>query len=202
MMEAQALSGYDRTVPIRACTDALREADSLAVETIEKSLPSYRNKVFCLCLGFIGNAADALDLTQDTFAKALVHYRQDKPDHVQAWIMRIARNLCLDHLRRRKSRGPQQSVSEYTAIDWRTPEDLAGANEDIRIVRKAIAGLPPRLREVLVMREYGELSYHEIGRALGIGRGTVMSRLNRARRAVIHRYREEQHDRRQYLEPA
>jgi RNA polymerase sigma factor (sigma-70 family) len=202
MMEAQALSGYDRTVPIRARTDALREADSLAVETIEKSLPSYRNKVFCLCLGFIGNAADALDLTQDTFAKALVHYRQDRPEYVQAWVMRIARNICLDHLRSRKIRGPQQSISEYSAIEWRTPEDLAGSREDIRIVRKAIADLPPRLREVLVMREYGELSYLEISRALRIGKSTMASRLNRARQAVIHRYQEEHHDRRQHPEPA
>jgi RNA polymerase sigma factor (sigma-70 family) len=139
----------------------------------------------------MGNSADARDLTQDTFAKALDHYGQDNPEHVQAWLLCIARNACLDYLRRRKVRGPQQPVSEFSAIDWRTPEDNAGSEEEIRIVRKAIAALPGRLREVLVMREYGELSYQEIGRTLHISGSTVTSRLNRARRAVLDFYREE-----------
>ncbi len=146
-----------------------------ASEDEKISLMAFRDKIFCLCLGFIGNAADARDLTQDTFAKALVHYGHDKPEHVQAWLMRIARNICLDQLRRRKVRGPQQPVSEFTAIDWQTPECNAGTEEEIRIVRKAIAVLPRCLREALVMREYGELSYQEIGRALQISAATVSS---------------------------
>ena len=171
------------------------------VSTQEKNdlwqeLLGYRDKVFCLCLGFVGNAADARDLTQDTFTKALAHCREAKPDHMQAWLMRIARNTCLDQARRRKIRGPQQQVSELSAVDWQTPEDIAGAEDEIRIVRKAIAGLPRRQREVLVMREYGELSYQEIALALGISSGTVMSRLNRARQAVLRFYREEHHEQR------
>jgi RNA polymerase sigma-70 factor (ECF subfamily) len=156
-----------------------------------QELLAYRDKVFCLCLGFVGNAADARDLTQDTYAKALVHCREAEPDRLQAWIMRIARNTCLDQVRRRKTRGPLYSVSEFTAIECRTPEDSAAAADEIRIVRKAIAGLPYRLRDVLVMREYGELTYQEIAVALGISSGTVMSRLNRARQAVLRFYREE-----------
>ncbi len=161
-----------------------------------QELLGYKDKVFCLCLGFAGNAADARDLAQDTFAKALAHCREAAPDCLQAWVMRIARNTCLDQARRRKVRGPQQPVSEFSAVDWRTPEDHAGSQEDILIVRKAIAGLPQGQRDVLVMREYGELSYQEIGQALGIGTGTVMSRLNRARRSVLKFYQEEQYGKR------
>jgi RNA polymerase sigma factor (sigma-70 family) len=195
MMETQTLSRMGRIDPTRGCADDSPDAVSLASAMGEQALSACRNKVFCLCLGFIGNAADALDLTQDTFARALLHYHQDRPEHVQAWILRIARNICLDHLRRRKCRGPHHSVSEHTAIEWQTPEDHAGSQEDIRIVRKAIAQLPPRLREVLLMREYGELSYFEISRALDIGRGTVTSRLNRARQAIVRCYQEEHHER-------
>ncbi len=158
-----------------------------------QELLGYKDKVFSLCLGFAGNAADARDLAQDTFAKALVHCGEATPDRLQAWIMRIARNTCLDQARFRKVRGLQLPVSEFAAVDWRTPEDHAGSQEDILIVRKAIAGLPRRQRDVLVMREYGELSYQEIGQALRISTGTVMSRLNRARQAVLRFYQEEQH---------
>jgi RNA polymerase sigma-70 factor, ECF subfamily len=187
----------------------MMQAATLAIEETMKVIPlsipeqeenhlwqellGYKDKVFCLCLGFAGNAADARDLAQDTFAKALVHCREAAPDSLQAWIMRIARNTCLDQARRRKVRGPQQPISDFSAVDWRTPEDHAGSQEDIRIVRKAIAGLPRRQRDVLVMREYGELSYQEIGRALNISTGTVMSRLNRARRSVLRFYQEEHH---------
>jgi RNA polymerase sigma-70 factor (ECF subfamily) len=158
-----------------------------------RELLGCRDKVFCLCLGFVGNAADARDLTQDTFAKALAHCRETDPDNAQAWIMRIARNTCLDQVRRRKARGPLHPVSDFSAVEWRTPEDSAATADDIRIVRKAIASLPRRQRDVLVMREYGELSYQDIAGALGISSGTVMSRLNRARQAVLRFYQEEHH---------
>ncbi len=158
-----------------------------------QELLASRDRVYCLCLGFVGNAADARDLAQETFAKALAHFEADRPANPQAWIMRIARNTCLDQARRKKSRGPQHPISEWHAVDGRTPESEAGREEEIAIVRRAIAGLPGRLREVLVMREYGELSYQEIALALGIGTGTVMSRLNRARSAVLRFYQEEHH---------
>jgi RNA polymerase sigma factor (sigma-70 family) len=116
-----------------------REKDDLWQELL-----GYRGKVFCLCLGFVGNTADAHDLTQDVFAKALVHCREAESDHMLAWIMRIARNTCLDQMRRRKARGPQLPVSEFTAGEWKTPEDNAGAEDEIRIVRNAIASLPRR----------------------------------------------------------
>jgi len=159
-----------------------------------QDLLACRDRVFCLCLGFAGNTADARDLAQETFAKALTHYEADRPANPQAWIMRIARNTCLDQARRKKTRGPQHLISEWNAVDGRTPEGEAGREEEIAIVRRAIAGLPGRLRDVLVMREYGELSYQEIAQALDIGSGTVMSRLNRARRAVLKFYREEHHE--------
>ena len=199
MMEAQALGDFGRSENFRPRSDQTWNSAGLrlAGERGNGILTVYRNRVFCLCLGFMGNSADARDLTQDTFAKALLHFEQDNPEHVQAWLLCIARNTCLDHLRRRKARGPQQPVSEFSAIDWRTPEDNAGAEEDIRIVRKAIAALPRCLRQVLVMREYGELSHQEIGRALHLSTGAVTSRLSRARQAVLRFYREEQNDRNQ-----
>jgi len=159
-----------------------------------QDLLACRDRVYCLCLGFAGNTADAHDLAQETFAKALDHYDRDRPANPQAWIMRIARNTCLDMTRRRKVRGFQVPVSEWRAIDPRTPESLAGRDEEIAIVRRSIESLPPRLRDVLVMREYGELSYDEIGLALRLRTGTVMSRLSRARRAVLKFYREEHHE--------
>ena len=194
MIQSQTWNDCGWHESISGLFGGIREAGGRerALEAEKINLQSFNDKVFCLCLGFMGNSADARDLTQDTLAKALVHYSQDNPEHVLAWLMAIARNSCLDQLRRRKTRGPQQPVSEFTAIDWRTPEDNARQEEEIRIVRKAISRLPDHLREVLVLREYGELSYEEIGSALTIPTDSVRSRLNRARQAVLRFYREEQ----------
>ena len=175
----------------RIPVEAAQDADAL----VRDSLLALRDRVFLLCLGFVGNAADARDLAQETFAKALAHGREARPETLPAWVMRIARNTCLDLARRRTSRGPQEPVSEDCAVERETPEAFAGRQEEIAIVRRAVAALPPRLRDVLVMREYGELPYEEIAAALGIRRGTVMSRLNRARAAVLRFYREEHHER-------
>ncbi len=164
-------------------------------QDVRQELLACSDRVFCLCLGFAGNAADARDLAQETFAKALAHCAQDRPDNPRAWILRIARNTCLDLARRRKTRGPQEPIGEFSAVDRDTPESRAGREDEIAIVRRAIAKLPRRLRDVLVLREYGELSYQEIAQELGIGSGTVMSRLSRARRAVLRFYQEEHHGR-------
>lgn len=194
MIQSQALNGAVQRERIRGLfRPAGAVADRRAAVAADRdALQAFDEKVFCLCLGFLGNAADARDVTQDTLAKALAHYSQDNPEHVQAWLMAIARNACLDCLRRRKTRGPQQPVSEFTAIDWQTPEDHARREDEIRIVRKAISLLPGHLREVLVLREYGELSYEEIGQSLGVHTDAVRSRLNRARQAVLRYYLEEQ----------
>ncbi len=171
--------------------EAAPDADAL----VRDGLLALRERVFLLCLGFVGNAADARDLAQETFAKALAHGREARPETLPAWVMRIARNSCLDLARRRRTRGPLEPVSDDCSVERETPETRAGRQEEIEIVRRAVAALPPRLRDVLVMREYGELPYEEIAAALGIRRGTVMSRLNRARAAVMSFYREEQHER-------
>jgi RNA polymerase sigma factor (sigma-70 family) len=184
-MMQEAVLTLEETMP--SPTVMAREKDGL------QDLLACRDRVFCLCLGFAGNAADARDLAQETYAKALSHFDADRPANPQAWIMRIARNTCLDLLRRKKARGPQHAISEFSAIDHGTPESHAGREEEIGIVRKAIAALPHHQRDVLLMREYGELSYGEIAQALRISTGTVMSRLNRARKGVLRLYQEEHH---------
>jgi RNA polymerase sigma-70 factor (ECF subfamily) len=184
-MMQEAVMAIEETMPSQLVL--VRERDD------RHELLASRDRVYSLCLGFAGNAADARDLAQETFAKALSHFEADRPANPQAWIMRIARNTCLDQARRKKTRGPQHPISEWNAVDGRTPESEAGREEEIAIVRRSIARLPGRLRDVLVMREYGELSYEEIALALEISSGTVMSRLNRARRSVLKSYQEAHH---------
>jgi RNA polymerase sigma factor (sigma-70 family) len=162
-------------------------------EAVRSELIDFHEIVFRFCLGFARNAMDARDLTQETYAKALAHADAAPRDHLKAWILCIARNTFLDQVRRIRVRNLLGRELETDGTEWRTPESNACDQERICVVRKAIRRLPRKLRETLIMREYGELSYEEIGQVLNIRTGTVMSRLNRARQAVIRLYWEEHH---------
>lgn len=193
MMNVQAMQAPTLPFAVAACPPAtLRRRSRAEVAEALRSLPSYQDRVFRLCLGYMGNAADARDLTQEAFARAVAHFERDNPEHMQAWLLRIARNGCLDQLRRSRVRGPALPIQEHSLVCWRTPEDHAGEAEQIRIVRRAVDALPRRLRDVLVMREYGELSHLQISQALGISQAAVRTRLHRARLAVLRRFHEAQ----------
>ncbi len=152
-----------------------------------EDLLAMREDIFRICLGFSRDPVEAEDLCQEVFLKA---YRSldgvRAPYAAREWLFRIARNTCLDHAKRQMTaRRFIRDSDPAEAVDERTPDAAADATERRRALKKAIARLPKKQRDVLVMREYGRLSYEELGRTLGVREGTVMSRLNRARRAVV-----------------
>jgi len=161
-----------------------------------RELIVFKEDVFRVCLGFSRSYADAEDLCQDAFLKAFARAASlRQPGSLRIWLLRIARTTCLDHSRRLK-RNPIDNVGIVpdTAADPQTPEDVSEANESFRRLKDAIQSLPRKQREVFVLREYGDLSYEDLASVLKIRIGTVMSRLNRARRAITAAIKERSHD--------
>jgi RNA polymerase sigma-70 factor (ECF subfamily) len=142
--------------------------------------------VFRICLGFSRNASDAEDLSQDVYLRAYRGLPKVRhPYLVKEWLFRIARNTCLDHLKKgRLARELERTAGPARAVDPETPEASSMASERLASLKTAISRLPKKQREVFVLREYGGLSYEELARVVGAKSGTVMSRLNRARTAV------------------
>jgi RNA polymerase sigma-70 factor (ECF subfamily) len=161
-----------------------------------RELIGYKEDVFRVCLGFSRNVADAEDLCQDAFLKALARAGDlRQPGSLRIWLLRIARTTCLDHLRRiRRNPIDLADVVPDTAADPRIPDAVSEANESLRRLKNAIRSLPRKQREVFVLREYGGLSYEDLGRVLKIRPGTVMSRLNRARGAITAAMKEKCHE--------
>ena len=155
--------------------------------TLWRDILDHGADIFRICLGFTRNVTEAEDLCQEALLKAL-SCSGDLRERggLRIWLLRIARSTCLDHHRRLKRLPviPVDSVGEVAEADKRTPQALAESADDLRRLKRAVLGLPRRLREVLVLREYGELSYEDLARTLKLRPGTVMSRLNRARKAV------------------
>jgi RNA polymerase sigma-70 factor (ECF subfamily) len=148
-------------------------------------LLAYQEGVFRICLGFSRNYTEAEDLAQDVYLRAFQNLnRLRNPSQVREWLLRIAKNTCLDRQKRDRGRERllrQAAQSEVRAAD--APSDPA-ADERLIRMKSAVRALPRKLSMVFVLRAYGHLSYEEIAAALRLRKGTVMSRLNRARRRL------------------
>jgi RNA polymerase sigma-70 factor, ECF subfamily len=113
---------------------------------------------------------------------------------LKTWIYRIALNTCIDHSRKPwKKYGQWNAHSEHTlepAEENRLPSDDDTAERQLLVketvaqVRKAVIGLRPHLKAVLVLKDLEGLSYNEISSVLGLSLGTISSRLNRARKSL------------------
>lgn len=151
----------------------------------------HRDRIFRFCLGWTGNPEDAEELCQDVFVRAysaLPRYQGEQ--HFSAWLFRIARNRCHDHHRSRAHRDASKNrplessgVVELTAPGLR-PDETAADSEALHKLRRAIASLPERLREVLVLCGVEGLSQEECAALLGCSRRAVEGRLYRARQEL------------------
>lgn len=157
-------------------------------ELVRQYHPGVVNVVYRLC----GDADLAQDAAQDAFLKAWLNLPSFRPGtSLRNWLYRIAVNAALDVIRR-NAKTATAPLDDLPLADPQTgPEFAHLQNERARVVQNAILALPEASRAVLVLREYGELSYHEISSTLNIPLGTVMSRLNAAR-AQLKRLLEKQ----------
>jgi RNA polymerase sigma-70 factor, ECF subfamily len=134
------------------------------------------------------NRSDAEDLVQETYVRAIPaigRLRQDS--NIKSWLFTILRNIWLNQLRQPRTalQVPKSDIDQYVADvpagDLKDPHSLLMSKIDQEQVRQAIQQLPVEAREIILLREFEELSYQEIADVLGCPIGTVMSRLGRAR---------------------
>lgn len=133
------------------------------------------------------DSAEAEDLVQETYAKALRGFSSFQPGtNFRAWMYRILRNAFLSSKNgmRATEALDEEDHETIAAIASSTPESLLIEQSNRDLVQGALADLPVHFREILLLCEVEEMSYQEIAQALAIPAGTVMSRLSRARRAL------------------
>lgn len=162
-------------------------AKSLDQLAYREFLRRYKAPVFRLIRSTVGDEAEALDLTQETFVAAFQAIgRYDGVRPFRVWIARIALNKCRDWARRRKVRAffasalPLESAN-HVASDIPAPDRNAADADELSRVRAAMAALPAKLREAVVLCGVEEMSQQEAADALGVTVKTVETRLYRAR---------------------
>jgi RNA polymerase sigma-70 factor (ECF subfamily) len=133
------------------------------------------------------DTAEAEDLVQETFAKALRGFSSFQAGtNFRAWMYRILRNSFLSSRTALKTMVSLDMDTEETLLpaDRTTPESSLIMQVNRELVQKALSELPMPFREILLLCDVEEMSYHEIAETLGVPMGTVMSRLFRARKAL------------------
>jgi RNA polymerase sigma-70 factor (ECF subfamily) len=160
---------------IRLAQDGDRNAFG---ELVRRHYAGVVNVVTRMC----GDPDLAQDTAQETFLRAWVNLASIRPEaSLRTWLYRIAVNAAVDVLRRRRAASIETAQLQELPDRGAGPEAAVMEKERAVLLRQALGSLPDASRSVLVLREYGELSYQEISQVLNIPVGTVMSRLNYAR---------------------
>lgn len=152
----------------------------------------WERKIFALTFGMLGREDDARDATQETFLAAFRNLRAFRGDaKVSSWLHRIAVNQCITRQRRAKVRGEtslddeeEKHASNLSTPLHYSPARVAEAQETTLAVRRAVNSLPIELRQVVVMKEFEELTFKEIAEVLELPVSTVKSRLYTALRQL------------------
>ncbi len=175
-------------------SDQGRGPDVLEVQDrarFEQLVLPHLDAAFNLARWLLRNRADSEDVAQEAMLRACRFFRGFHGGDARAWLLQIVRNTCYTWLEKNR---PVELMSEFDEELHQqpsvSPETLAIAGDNRERLTRALETLPPRFREVLVLREFEGCSYKEIASITAIPIGTVMSALARARqrlqRALMH----------------
>ena len=170
--------------------DAAKGGDESAFAEV---IARYKNPITNFLYRFLNNHEEAVDLAQETFVRVYFALERYHTNYAfSTYIYRIAANLAISELRRRKRRSvlsltglfqsEEGSDTEFQPPDKRplADADVIDAERD-RVIAKAIASLPPKYRLPVVLRDVEGRSYDEVAAILDLGLGTTKSRISRAR---------------------
>ena len=161
---------------IDALVRAARDGDRDAFMTI---VATYQRKVFSLAYSVLRDREDALDIVQETFLRFYRKADLYKEGHsFQGWLLRIAKNLCVDHYRKNTRRRRElESSKSFDELQVPASPDptVSGAGEMRDATARCIDRLAGRQRLVFVLRHIDELQFNEISEAMNISLGTAKS---------------------------
>ena len=159
----------------------------------------YKDKVFQICFRMLGNRHEAEDIAQEAFLRAFVNISSFNIDlKFSTWLYRIATNLCIDRIRKKKPDyyldaevAGTDGLTMYSnvASKEKRPEEDVESMELQETIQEEISKLPEKYRSVIVLKYIEELSLNEISELLNLPLGTVKTRIHRGREALRKKLR-------------
>ncbi len=181
---------------IREKIKKVKKGDQSAFEDV---VSFFQSKIYQHCYRMLGNAHEAEDIAQEAFIRAYVNIHSfDEKRKFSTWLYRIATNLTIDRIRKRKPdyyldaeiKGTEGlNMYSQMADEGRLPGEEVESMELQRYIHQEISELPPKYRSVIMLRYLEEFSLQEISDILDIPLGTVKTRIHRGREALRKRLR-------------
>jgi RNA polymerase sigma-70 factor (ECF subfamily) len=173
--------------------ELMRMFDGGDADAFDTLFDRHRVPVYHFARMMLGSLDGAEDVLQETFlAVARAAGRYEPRGRFRAWLMRIARNLCLDRIERERRRRRVIAESGLDIVEpdggGATPAEQAEADEQMTRLRRLIAALPERQREALVLYAFEQMRYREIAEVLGVPLNTVKTLIHRARAALARAF--------------
>jgi RNA polymerase sigma-70 factor, ECF subfamily len=166
-----------------------RQGDDLAWEAFVRQ---FERRIYSIASGYASGPEEARDWAQDVFVRLYETRGRWAPvEGFVPWLVRVARNVCLDQLRRKKARPPAEDIQADEM--WDLASSAAGPEAELetvgkqRIVWRALQSLGHLSREIIQLKEIQGLSLQEVAAMLRVPIGTVKSRSNRARLELAER---------------
>jgi RNA polymerase sigma-70 factor (ECF subfamily) len=191
-----------RITPLRELQllETFRAGGTEAHKAVTELLQAYQRRIYSVCYRMVRKPEDAADLTQDVLLKLVENLSSyDGRSKLSTWIIRVAMNASLSHLRRQKTRdvrsldaGAGRLEIEGSPTETQTPtpparepSPLQGVQQQQQrtLVLRALDALDVDTRAILVLRDMHDMDYQQLAEALDVPIGTVKSRLFRARAA-------------------
>lgn len=157
----------------------------------EELMYMYKDKIYYLAYRMLGNSQEAEDIGQETFLRVYTNlHRYDDQHKFSTWIYRIATNLCIDRIRKKKAnyslddyRNEEEGMDWYSTIpdDNKTPEEEVIYLEEQDTIQRALLKLPPKYRVIMSLKYVQDLSVQEISDIVNLSTATVKTRLHRGR---------------------
>jgi RNA polymerase sigma-70 factor (ECF subfamily) len=166
-----------------------REGDELAWEGLVRQ---FQGRIYGIACHYLGSGEDARDMAQEIFLRIFQNLHICRDAHwFLPWAIRIARNLCIDQLRRKKARPPARDIDVDDMRDLPArgpnPEEQWADSSRKQLVYRALRDLTDLNREIIILRDIQGLPLEEIAVLLQVPLGTIKSRCNRARIELARR---------------
>jgi len=151
----------------------------------------YKDRVYTTSLRIVGNVQDAEDIAQEAFIAAYKSIGSfDINRKFMPWLLKIATNLSIDHLRRKQPKAVPLDSPEVAEIQWNEyPLEIAETSELCQLTEQLVTQLPAKYRAAVSLYYTEELTYSEVADALDIPVGTVKTYLHRSREMLKKRLR-------------
>ncbi|HEY8226140.1 MAG TPA: sigma-70 family RNA polymerase sigma factor, partial [Pyrinomonadaceae bacterium] len=181
----------EASLPVCHCMETLTSDEHIVERALTGDADAFgelvrrwERRIFALTYGMLGREEDARDATQETFLAAFRNLRGFRGEaKVSSWLHRIAVNQCITRQRRAKVRSETalEDEQERDATSFASPARLSPARtvehrQVTQAVRRAVNSLPVELRQVIVMKEFEDLTFKEIAETLELPLSTVKSR--------------------------